>query len=214
MRVMHFSKRRIAVAGMTLALAGCSTDVQDPSVVQAETIDPIADARVFSLSAQQNFYVAYTAHINNTGIFSTELWTGAVRNETNDIARHVIVDTNVDLSGSFWSPLQVVIGTNDQVVSVLKAFPRSPGVNVTLAPNGALDSTWFFKASMAASGSWPGARRMLNLARAAGIKVLEATSTAGTSMPMMDNAGLVQRREPMVPLPASRTPSSTDASAR
>jgi len=123
MRVMHFSKRRIAVAGMTLALAGCSTDVQDPSVVQAETIDPIADARVFSLSAQQNFYVAYTAHINNTGIFSTELWTGAVRNETNDIARHVIVDTNVDLSGSFWSPLQVVIGTNDQVVSVLKDTP-------------------------------------------------------------------------------------------
>ena len=123
MRVMHFSKRRIAVAGMTLALAGCSTDVQDPSVVQAETIDPIADARVFSLSAQQNFYVAYAAHINNTGIFSTELWTGAVRNETNDIARHVIVDTNVDLSGSFWSPLQVVIGTNDQVVSVLKDTP-------------------------------------------------------------------------------------------
>jgi hypothetical protein len=116
--------RRVAVAGMTLAtLAGCSTDVKDPSVVQAETIDPIADARVFSLSAQQNFYVAYTAHINNTGIFSTELWTGAVRNETNDIARHVIVDTNVDLSGSFWSPLQVVIGTNDQVVSVLRDTP-------------------------------------------------------------------------------------------
>jgi hypothetical protein len=124
MREMHFSMRRVAVAGMALAtLAGCSTDVKDPSVVQAETIDPIADARVFSLSAQQNFYVAYAAHINNTGIFSTELWTGAVRNETNDIARHVIVDTNVDLSGSFWSPMQVVIGTNDQVVSVLKDTP-------------------------------------------------------------------------------------------
>ena len=124
MREMHFSMRRVAVAGMALAtLAGCSTDVTDPSVVQAETIDPIADARVFSLSAQQNFYVAYATHINNTGIFSTELWTGAVRNETNDIARHVIVDTNVDLSGSFWSPLQVVIGTNDQVVSVLKDTP-------------------------------------------------------------------------------------------
>ena len=124
MREMFFSMRRVAVAGVTLAtLAGCSTDVKDPSVVQAETIDPIADARVFSLSAQQNFYVAYAAHINNTGIFSTELWTGAVRNETNDIARRVIVDTNVDLSGSFWSPLQVVVGTNDQVVSVLKDTP-------------------------------------------------------------------------------------------
>ena len=124
MRVMHSSMRRIAVAGVALAaLAGCSVDVKDPTVVQASTIDPIADARVFSLSAQQNFYVAYAALINNTGIYSNELWTGAVRNETNDIARHVIVDTNVDLSGSFWAPMQQVIGTNDQVVSVLKGTP-------------------------------------------------------------------------------------------
>ena len=121
MRDMHRSLRRIAVAGVASAtLAGCDTDVKDPTVVQASTIDPIADARVFSLSAQQNFYVAYAGYINNTAIYSNEVWTGAVRNETNDIARHVIVDTNVDLAGAFWSPLQQAIGTNDQVVSVLR----------------------------------------------------------------------------------------------
>jgi hypothetical protein len=121
---MLSSSRRIAVAGLTaLLLAGCSLDVTDPSVVQASTIDPIADARVFSLSAQQNFYVAYTSLINSTAIYSNETWSGAVRNETNDFGRHVIVDTNVDLSGSFWSPMQVVIGTNDQVVEVLKGTP-------------------------------------------------------------------------------------------
>jgi hypothetical protein len=115
---------RAAVTGVALmATAGCSTDVKDPTVVQASTIDPVADARVFSLSAQQNFYVAYAAFINNTANYSNETWSGAVRNETNDIARHVIVDTNVDLSGSFWAPLQQVIGTNDQVVSVLKGTP-------------------------------------------------------------------------------------------
>jgi hypothetical protein len=124
MRNMHRSLRRILVAGAASAtLTGCDTDVKDPTVVQASTIDPIADARVFSLSAQQNFYVAYAGLINNTAIYSTEVWTGAVRNETNDIARHVIVDTNVDLAGAFWSPLQQVIGTNDQVVSVLKGTP-------------------------------------------------------------------------------------------
>jgi hypothetical protein len=122
---MHRSMRwRVAVAGIaSVAFAGCSTDVTDPSVVQASTIDPVADARVFSLSAQQNFYVAYAALINNTANYSNETWSGAVRNETNDIARHVIVDTNVDLSGSFWSPMQQVIGTNDQVVAVLKDTP-------------------------------------------------------------------------------------------
>lgn len=124
MRVMHRSMRRIAVAGVVLAaLAGCSMDVKDPTVVKASTIDPVADARVFSLSAQQNFYGAYGGFINNTAIYSNELWTGAVRNETNDIARHVIVDTNVDLSGAFWAPLQQAIGTNDQVVTVLKPTP-------------------------------------------------------------------------------------------
>jgi hypothetical protein len=124
MRNMHRPVRRTAVAGIAaMTLAGCSTDVKDPTVVQASTIDPIADARVFSLSAQQNYYVAYGALINNTANYANETWNGAVRNETNDIARHVIVDTNVDLSGSFWAPMQQVIGTNDQVVSVLKGTP-------------------------------------------------------------------------------------------
>src|SRR5215207_8426902 len=124
MRHMLLSSRRIAVAGLTaLTLAGCSLDVTDPTTVQASTIDPVADARVFSLSAQQNYYVAYASLINSTAVYSNETWSGAVRNETNDIARHVIVDTNVDLSGSFWAPLQQVIGTNDQVVTVLKGTP-------------------------------------------------------------------------------------------
>lgn len=124
MRIMPFSMRRAAVAGVALAtLTGCDTDVSDPSVIQASTIDPIADARVFSLSGQQNFYVAYGGFINATANYSNETWSGAVRNETNDIGRHVIVDTNVDLSGSFWAPMQTVIGTNDQVVEVLRDTP-------------------------------------------------------------------------------------------
>ena len=124
MRHMPVSSRRIAVAGLAaLTLAGCSIDVTDPTTVQGSTIDPIADARVFSLSGQQNYYVAYHSLINNTAIYSNEVWTGAVRNETNDIARHVIVDVNVDLSGAFWAPMQQVIGTNDQVVEVLRGSP-------------------------------------------------------------------------------------------
>ena len=124
MRHMFFSTRRIAVPGLiALTLAGCSLDVTDPTTVPASTIDPLADARVFSLSAQQNYYVAFGSLINNTAVYSNETWTGAVRNETNDIARHVIVDVNVDLSGAFWAPMQQVIGTNDQVIEVLKGTP-------------------------------------------------------------------------------------------
>src|SRR5690606_30835091 len=49
-----------------------------------------------------------------------EVWTGAVRQESNDIGRRAIVDTNIDLNSTFWAPLQTVIATNDQVVSVLR----------------------------------------------------------------------------------------------
>ena len=82
-------------------------------------------------------------------------------------------------------------------MSVRKALPLSPGVKTTWAPNGALASTCRRTASMASAGSWPGASRRLNLARARGRRVLEATSTAGASKPMMDSAGLVHIREAM-----------------
>ncbi|HZI27989.1 MAG TPA: hypothetical protein VFD64_07515 [Gemmatimonadaceae bacterium] len=135
MRLMLLSSRRIAVSGFAaLTLAGCSLDVTDPSVVDASTIDPIADARVFSLSAQQNFYVAYASLINSTAVYSNETWSGAVRPETNDFGRHVVVDVNVDLSGSFWAPMQVVIGTNDKVVEVLRETPTfNTDINVARA---------------------------------------------------------------------------------
>lgn len=124
MRHVLLSSRRIAVAGLAALIhAGCSIDVTDPTTVQASTIDPISDARVFSLSAQQNYYVAYASLINSTAIYSNETWSGAVRNETNDFGRHVVVDVNVDLSGSFWAPMQQVIGTNDQLIEVLRGTP-------------------------------------------------------------------------------------------
>lgn len=124
MRDIQHPVSRIAIAGLAaVTLAGCSVDVTNPAVIEASTIDPVADARVFSLSAQQNFYVAYAGFINSTALYANETWSGAVRNETNDIGRHVIVETNVDLAGSFWTPMQTVIGTNDKVVSVLQGTP-------------------------------------------------------------------------------------------
>jgi hypothetical protein len=114
-----------AVAGM---LAACDLDVSNPGVIDASTFDPVADARVLSMSAQQNFFAVYGTLINATALYSGETWTGAVRQESNDIARRAIVDTNIDLNGTFWSPLQTVIATNDQVVSVLSDQPANLNV--------------------------------------------------------------------------------------
>ncbi|MGH7504742.1 MAG: hypothetical protein ACRELX_03790 [Longimicrobiales bacterium] len=114
---------RLAAVAMLPLQAACSLDVSNPGIIDASTFDPLADARTLSLSAQQNFYAAYVDLINSTALYSGEVWTGAVRQESNDIGRRAIVDTNVDLNGSFWAPLQLVLATNDEVVAVLRASP-------------------------------------------------------------------------------------------
>jgi hypothetical protein len=102
-----------------LVLSSCSLDVSNPDVIDVGTFDPTSDARTLSMSAQQNFYEAYIDLINSTALYSGEVWTGAVRQQSNDIARRAIEDTNIDLNATFWTPLQQVIATNDQVVDVL-----------------------------------------------------------------------------------------------
>lgn len=115
------SKARILAAAVAAcSLSACELAVSNPGIIDADTFDPVADARILSMSAQQNFYQVYADVINSTALYSGEVWTGAVRQESNDIGRRAIVDTNIDLNSTFWAPLQTVIATNDQVVSVLR----------------------------------------------------------------------------------------------
>jgi hypothetical protein len=121
MYAISSSMRRAAAA--VLLLAACDLDVSNPGVIDASTFDPVTDARILSMSAQQNFYFAYFTLINSTALYSGETWTGAVRQESNDIGRRAIADTNLDLNGTFWAPLQLAIATNNQVVDVLRDTP-------------------------------------------------------------------------------------------
>lgn len=124
-------RRAAAACAAGIVLTACDLDVSNPGIIDASTFDPVADARTLSMSAQQNFYDAYGDIINSTALYSGEIWTGAVRQESNDIGRRAIVDTNIDLNATFWAPLQVVIATNDQVVDVLRgAADFSSNMNV------------------------------------------------------------------------------------
>ena len=124
MSVSLESFRRLATCAMVvLAVTGCELAVSNPGIIDASTFDPVADAHILSMSAQQNFYDVYADVINSTALYSGEVWTGAVRQESNDIARRAIVDTNIDLNATFWAPLQVALATNDQVVDVLRDAP-------------------------------------------------------------------------------------------
>lgn len=122
---------RGAGACLLAVMVGCDLDVSHPGVIDADTFDPVQDAYVLSMSAQQNFYTSYATLVNSTALYSGEIWTGAVRQESSDIARRAIVDTNIDLNSTFWAPLQLAIATNDEVVRVLRDAPDfSSNLNV------------------------------------------------------------------------------------
>ncbi|HXE58522.1 MAG TPA: hypothetical protein VNK43_11030 [Gemmatimonadales bacterium] len=123
MRTLRPILRHAAGTCALLAAAGCELDVANPGIVDGATLDPVADARTLSMSAQQNFYAAYATFTYASGLYSAELWTGAVRQELNDIARRAIVDTNIDLNALLWAPLQLALATNEEVTQILRNTP-------------------------------------------------------------------------------------------
>ena len=103
--------RRGLVAGAALALSACNMDVINPGVIDAAHFDPSSDAATLSLSAQSNFYKALTGSAYWSGLFSGEVVPGAVRQETNDVARRVATSSTSDV-GNSWGLLQRSLATN------------------------------------------------------------------------------------------------------
>jgi hypothetical protein len=133
MSTLYDSVRAALLAGLgAAALAGCNLDVTNPTVINAGDLDPVEDARRFSLSAQTNFYVANSLISLFGGYLSNELWVGAVRTPTNDIGRRALTPANADIDGAMWAPLSVAVATNDQVLQLL-AGTADEASNIDLA---------------------------------------------------------------------------------
>ena len=99
-------------------------DVINPGVIDASQFDPSGDAATLSLSAQSNFYKAYTGSAFWSAFFSGEAVPGAVRQETNDVGRRVATSSTSDV-GSAWGLLQRSLATNDLAVQALVKGPNA-----------------------------------------------------------------------------------------
>src|SRR5678816_4537050 len=111
----HSLIRRVAGVSVLVASAACNMDVVNPGVIDASQFDPSGDAATLSLSAQSNFYRAYTNSVYWSAFFSGELVVGAVRQETNDIGRRVATSSTNDV-GNAWGNLQRSLATNELAV--------------------------------------------------------------------------------------------------
>src|SRR4029079_16711478 len=98
--------------------------VVNPGVIDASQFDPSSDAATLSLSAQSNFYKAVTTGAYWSALFSGEVMPGAVRQETNDVARRVATSATSDV-GTAWGLLQRSLATNELTIQSLVKGPNA-----------------------------------------------------------------------------------------
>jgi starch-binding outer membrane protein, SusD/RagB family len=116
-----------------LGLASCNMDVTNPSVIDAGTFDPTSDGRTLALSAQTNFYIAFQSVALYGGLISDELWTGAVRLQTNRLASRTFLGSD-DINVVFFAPLSLAVASNENAVTALaKGANAASDVNLARA---------------------------------------------------------------------------------
>ncbi len=96
-----------SLAAGTLLTAGCSDwlTVPDPTVIDVDNLDPVADAVLLAGTAQQNFAVAYGWMIMYSGWFTGETDVSETFPTRNEFGRRDVVSQNGSLNGDLWVPL-------------------------------------------------------------------------------------------------------------
>jgi hypothetical protein len=115
---LRFVRGPILASVAALGLASCNMDVTNPSVIDAGTFDPTADGKTLALSAQTNFYIAFQSVALYGGLISDELWTGAIRLQTNRLASRTFLGSD-DINVDFFAPLSLAIASNENAVTAL-----------------------------------------------------------------------------------------------
>ena len=116
-----------------LGLASCNMDVTNPSVIDAGTFDPTSDGRTLALSAQTNFFIAFQSVALYGGLISDELWTGAIRLQTNRLASRTFLGSD-DINADFFAPLSLAVASNENAVTALaKGANAASDVNLARA---------------------------------------------------------------------------------
>jgi hypothetical protein len=121
-----------AVVAGALLLAGCNDwlTVPDPTVIDANALDPVADAPILSRSAQQNFAHAYGWMIMYSSWFTGETDVSETFPTRNEFGRRNIVIQNGSLNGDVWFPLSQSVAS---AYLVLNAGLPNPESNLNVA---------------------------------------------------------------------------------
>jgi starch-binding outer membrane protein, SusD/RagB family len=112
------------VAAVALTAAGCDQDIleiRNPNVIEAEAVDPVADAPAFSRSAFQNFARFHGWGVVYGAWFTGESWVGDTFPTRNEFGLRNIDDRNTTLNGDVWDPLSMAISSSEDVLVLVQA---------------------------------------------------------------------------------------------
>lgn len=123
---------RAAAAAAALTLSGCDywLTVPDPTVIDADALDPVQDAPLLSRSAQQNFANAYGWHIVYSSWFVGETDVSETFPTRNEFGRREVTEGNTSLNGDVWFPISQAASS---AYLVVEADLPNPDSNINYA---------------------------------------------------------------------------------
>src|SRR5574342_2947 len=103
-----------AIAAGVLVLGGCTDwlSVKNPTVIDNDALDPVADAALLAKSAQQNFASAYGHLIVYSSWFTGETDVSETFPTRNGFRRRQVAIQNASLSGDVWQPLSQAVASS------------------------------------------------------------------------------------------------------
>lgn len=142
-----------AIAAGALLLGGCSNwlSVENPTVIDEDVIDPVAEANLLARSAQQNFAAAYGHLIVYSSWFTGETDVSETFPTRNEFGRRAVVIQNGSLDTDVWFPLSLAIVS---AYKVLRAPLPDTATNVHYARvNMVLGFSYVFMAEQFCQGT-------------------------------------------------------------
>ncbi len=134
MSPIHAVFRWRTVAGVVAlsVLNACSEflSVDNPNVIDADNIDPVADATTLANSAQQNFAAAYGWQIMYSSWFTGEAEVAETFPTRNEFGRRAVAASNGNLNADVWTTLALAAASSNLVLVL--DLPN-PDTNINLA---------------------------------------------------------------------------------
>lgn len=127
-------------AAAALGAGACDSlmEVDNPTVIDASTVDPVQDAPTFAQSALNNLWDAFDDAIIYGGWFSGEIWEGDSFPTRTDIGRRNIDfaegtgTTNGTVDDEVYAPLARAIATGERLQEILADAPDAAS-NINIA---------------------------------------------------------------------------------